>query len=186
MAFKTISGGSGNFLKWETPGQTVEGRLQGIKPGKKFADSDKPSNLAVVMQTNGVGVTFGMPTKLQGAYDDGSVKIGDSLRVVYLGYARSKAGRSFKDFDIQVDDGSDGPGDTPAAPHAAQAAPPAAAAAPAPATFDAAGVAALKDRLLKAKGEKEGGELYGRLEAAMQGDANRLGNALSQLLSAVK
>ena len=85
--------GQGQFFKWETAGQEVEGTWQGTKPGK-FGD------LGIVETSEG-RMTFPLHTTL--ARDMQLVKDGADVKIVYLGKKKTKDGaRDFKAFKVFI------------------------------------------------------------------------------------
>ena len=86
-------GSSGNFKKWTEKGQTVEGFWEGTTPGK-FGD------LGIIKQADGTKVTFPLHTVLADRLK--RVREGAEIHIEYLGKEESKAGRTFKNFDVSV------------------------------------------------------------------------------------
>ncbi len=65
MAYKELVGAGGNggtVLKWDKPGQVVEGRLVATKRGKVF--NGRPTTLAIIKQKDGVDITIPLTTVL--------------------------------------------------------------------------------------------------------------------------
>jgi hypothetical protein len=85
--------GQGSFVKWETPGQEIEGTWHGTKPGK-FGD------LGIIETMEG-RVSFPLHTTL--AQDLQLVKEGGEVRVRYLGKRKTKDGaREYKHFQVSI------------------------------------------------------------------------------------
>src|SRR3990172_491387 len=86
-------GGEGEFFKWETPGQTVEGLWKGQRDGKFGALG--------IMETKEGPVVFPIHTAL--VYLVERLVDGDEVRIVYNGkVVNPKSGREYKAFDLFV------------------------------------------------------------------------------------
>lgn len=105
MAFKELGGGNtGAIVKWNTPGQIIEGRLVLVKNGKKFANNPEPSKLAVIAQADGTQVTVPLTAVLAARVVENNVQPGTLLRITYRGTAKGKGGVEYKDFLFEADD----------------------------------------------------------------------------------
>ena len=98
MAFVEIGGeGSGQtrppIQKWQTIGQTVEGVYRGQREGKYGP--------LVVIQTPAGEVVYGAKAVLKSKLT--TVKVGDLVRIEYLGKRKSAAGTEYGDFKVMVD-----------------------------------------------------------------------------------
>jgi hypothetical protein len=83
----------GGFMKWETPGQAVEGVLQSVEQDT-YPDGREYLVLTIETEDGVVKVSDG-PVMLARALADAAPAIGDSLRVEYLGESeKSVPGRS--------------------------------------------------------------------------------------------
>lgn len=87
--------GQGEFVKWEEPGQVLEGEWQGQHDGK-FGP------LGTLVQPDASRVSFPLHTALLSKMD--RIKEGAEVRIVYTGKHTSKGGREFKGFDVFVAD----------------------------------------------------------------------------------
>lgn len=92
-----VGGGTGDLLKWETEGQSLEGIWQGTHDGQ-FGP------LGTVEQPDGARVRFPLHTALLDRMQ--RISEGAEVRIIYRGKAKSKAGREFKAFDVFVSDPS--------------------------------------------------------------------------------
>ena len=84
--------GQGQFHKWETPGEAFEGTWRGTQDGR-FG----PLGL---LETEVGFVTFPLPAALRDRLTQ--VRPGTLIRVRYTGLQTSKAGRTFKGFEVFV------------------------------------------------------------------------------------
>ncbi|MGH6691901.1 MAG: hypothetical protein ACREF4_14625, partial [Gammaproteobacteria bacterium] len=116
MAFKEISNGTaGNMVKWQTPGQTVEGRLIGIKNGKVF--NGKQTRIAIIEKPDASRVNAPLTTVLESNFAE--INPGAVVRVTYLGTVKGQSGDEYKNFKVEVDDGGTS-GVSPASPDLTQ------------------------------------------------------------------
>lgn len=89
-------GFSGDFHKWEVEGDALEGVVEAIREGK-FGD------VCDLRTAEGRKVTFPVQTGLALLFEGSGIKVGDEIRVVYIGYRKNeKTGRDFKDFELYV------------------------------------------------------------------------------------
>jgi hypothetical protein len=84
--------GDGQFHKWETPGDELEGRWAGTHEGRY-------GPLGTVDARDGL-FTFPLPAALRDRLQ--RVSIGGEVLIRYTGLQTSKAGRVFKAFDVFV------------------------------------------------------------------------------------
>ncbi len=84
--------GQGQFKKWETPGQELEGRWQGVHEGR-FGPLG-------TLETDGGSLTFPLPVELRERL--AKVSTGALVRLRYIGLQTSDAGRTFKGFEVFV------------------------------------------------------------------------------------
>jgi hypothetical protein len=84
--------GQGQFHKWETPGDALEGAWQGSHEGRY-------GPLGVVETTAGL-LTFPLHAALVQRLQH--VRIGADVLIRYIGPQTSKAGRLFKGFEVFV------------------------------------------------------------------------------------
>jgi len=84
--------GPGQFHKWETPGDQLEGTWQGSHDGR--------FGLLGTLETAGGLVTFPLHTALVERLRH--VRVGADVLVRYTGPQTSKAGRLFKGFEVFV------------------------------------------------------------------------------------
>lgn len=104
MAFKEVNNGAaGNWIKWQQPGQVVEGRLIGVKTGKAFQGRNAPSRFAIIEKSDASRVNMPLTTVLESAFAD--INPGVVVRVTYLGTAKGQSGVDYKNFKVEVDDG---------------------------------------------------------------------------------
>lgn len=109
-----VQRGGGDFLKWETVGQTLEGIWQGTKPGK-FGDLG-------MIDAGGGGEAKVFPLHTALALLCEGLKIGTEVRIEYLGEElNARTGREFKAFNVYEAKPEEGatPGATPDAAQAA-------------------------------------------------------------------
>ena len=85
-------GGGGDFHKWTTSGETLEGIWRGLHDGQYGPVG--------TLETPEVLVRFAVTTALLDRLQP--IPEGTGLRVEYLGVRRSKAGREYKDFAVWV------------------------------------------------------------------------------------
>lgn len=108
MAFKELNGAGGNggtVLKWDRPGQVVEGRLVATKRGKVF--NGRPTTLAIIKQQDGVDITIPLTTVLESRFIENSVQNGSILRITYTGKETSPSSKmEYKAFKLEIDDAS--------------------------------------------------------------------------------
>lgn len=104
MAFKELTGGNGGtVLKWDRPGQVVEGRLVATKRGKVF--NGRPTTLAIIKQNDGVDVTIPLTTVLESRFLENSIQNGSILRITYTGKETSPSSKlEYKAFRLEIDD----------------------------------------------------------------------------------
>jgi hypothetical protein len=89
--------GQGQFHKWEQPGEEFEGTWLGVHEGR-FGPLG-------TLETSEAVLTFPLPTALRDRLH--RVPEGAAVRIQYTGLQTSKAGRSFKSFEVYVaDDGA--------------------------------------------------------------------------------
>ncbi len=84
--------GQGQFQKWETPGQELEGTWQGIHEGR-FGPLG-------ALETGEGRLTFPLPVALRDRL--AQVRLGALVLVRYTGLQTSNAGRTFKGFEVFV------------------------------------------------------------------------------------
>lgn len=86
--------GLGNFVKWETEGQSLEGIWKGQHDGKfgPLGDIETADGLK----------TFPLHTALLNQTEN--FKEGCLIRIEYKGKSTSKQGREFKAFDVWLDE----------------------------------------------------------------------------------
>ena len=84
--------GHGQFQKWETPGQELEGTWQGMHEGRFGALG--------MLETGDGRITFPLPVALRDRL--AQVRGGALVLVRYTGLQTSNAGRTFKGFDVFV------------------------------------------------------------------------------------
>lgn len=87
-------GGIGKFIKWEVPGETVEGVWRGLSGGKYGAGS------VGTVDTDEGTVQFSMTTVLGDRLKD--VRVGREIYIEYAGKGRSSKGVEFKTFTVGV------------------------------------------------------------------------------------
>lgn len=92
--WKQLSGGQ--FFKFQTKGDSLEGTWRGTQAGK-FGDN------GVVETPDGQVHLFSLNTALK---DLLRVKAGTDVRIEYLGTAMSKGGNEFKAYQVFVEDGA--------------------------------------------------------------------------------
>ncbi len=107
MAFKELvgSGGIGTVLKWQTPGQVVQGRLVATKRGKVF--NGRTTTLAIIKQENGVDITIPLTTVLESRFIENNLAPGNVLRITFTGKETGKNGMEYKAFKLEIDDNSE-------------------------------------------------------------------------------
>lgn len=106
MAFKEINKGAGrNVLKWQTPGQVVQGRFIGARNGKVF--NGRQARIASIEQSGGSSINIPLTTVLEGVFGD--LHPGVMVRVTYIGQATGHSGEQYKNFRVEVDDGGVAP-----------------------------------------------------------------------------
>jgi hypothetical protein len=97
-------GGGGSIIKWEGPGQTVQGVWRGLRDGKFGA-------LGIVEQLDGSRVSFSMGLILTERL--ATVEEGEEVKIVFLGRSKNAApGKKPANlFDVFVldGDGEEGP-----------------------------------------------------------------------------
>lgn len=98
MGWTEVSGGE--YVKWETPGQVVEGIWRGTSPGKPAPDG-KPTMLGTI-ETPAGRVRFSATTVLKDRLE--LIHEGYAVRLTYTGTQKSKGGMSFKAFKVEVED----------------------------------------------------------------------------------
>ena len=84
--------GQGQFHKWETPGEELEGMWRGAHDGR--------FGLLGTLETVGGLVTFPLPAALLDRVQ--RVRAGAEVLIRYTGLQTSKAGRLFKGFEVFV------------------------------------------------------------------------------------
>ena len=84
--------GHGQFQKWETPGQELEGTWEGMHEGRFGALG--------TLETGGGRITFPLPVALRDRL--AHLRGGALVLVRYTGLKTSNAGRTFKGFDVFV------------------------------------------------------------------------------------
>ena len=84
--------GQGQFQKWETPGQELEGTWQGIHEGR-FGPLG-------TLETADGRLTFPLPVALRARL--AQIRPGALMLVRYTGLQTSSAGRIFKGFEVFV------------------------------------------------------------------------------------
>jgi hypothetical protein len=84
--------GEGQFHKWETPGETLEGTWRGRHEGR--------FGLLGTLETAEDLFTFPLPVALRDRLQ--RVRAGTEIRIQYTGLQTSKAGRVFKAFEVFV------------------------------------------------------------------------------------
>lgn len=162
MAWQKRGGNTGPILKWKDQpvGFAIEGKFQGARDGKVF--QGKRSRLGSIEKLDGTGsVTFPLNTVLENNLGD--VKAGQLLRIVHLGMARGQAGVEYRNFDVFVDDNSEGTGLPPGPP--------------------ATGAGALEAKLTNAKGAQVASLMIDALRAKYP-DAVAYEKALADVLTA--
>jgi hypothetical protein len=102
MGYKLLNSNASELLRWETPGQVVEGKLIGYRPGKRFGDRE--SRFAVLETRDGRQYRVPLPTALDGVLRDAGIEPGAGLRITYRGTRLGKNGREFKDFQVEVEE----------------------------------------------------------------------------------
>lgn len=90
--------GQGDFYKWETPGQEVEGRWRGMKDGQY-------GSLGTVDREDGSRITFPLHTALLDKMDQ--IRPGADVLIKYIGKQKNKKGQDFKAFEVFVGDDAD-------------------------------------------------------------------------------
>ena len=88
--------GEGQFHKWETPGDELEGIWRGAHDGRVGL-------LGTLETTEGL-LTFPLPVALRDRLQ--RVPPGTEVRIRYTGLQTSQAGRLFKGFEVFVEDGT--------------------------------------------------------------------------------
>jgi hypothetical protein len=93
---------AGEFVRWTTPGQVVEGRVVAIEEGS-FPDGRPCINVSVETADGVVKMSDG-PVRLASGLADAAPEVGDVLRVEYLGESSTTTpGRSpAKLFRVEV------------------------------------------------------------------------------------
>jgi hypothetical protein len=91
--------GQGQFHKWETPGEAFEGTWRGMQDGR-FGP------LGTLDAEAGI-ITFPLPAALRDRL--AQVRPGAQIRIRYTGFQTSKAGRTFKGFEVFVAEETTGP-----------------------------------------------------------------------------
>ena len=86
-------GGGGTFVKWVTEGQELEGLWQGEHEGR-FGP------VGTLTTTDRGRINFALHTALQDRMK--RIKEGAEVKILYLGFRESKAGRKYKDFTVFV------------------------------------------------------------------------------------
>ena len=86
--------GQGQFRKWETPGTALDGRWEGRQEGQ-FGPLG-------TLETADGRVTFPLPTALRERLTQ--VRCGADVLIRYRGLELTKAGRTFKAFEVFVSD----------------------------------------------------------------------------------
>jgi hypothetical protein len=84
--------GEGQFHKWETPGEELEGIWRGVHDGR--------FGLLGTVETADNLVTFPLPVALRDRLQ--RVRVGAEVLIRYTGLQTSKAGRVFKGFEVFV------------------------------------------------------------------------------------
>lgn len=86
----------GDWYKWESPGQFLEGKLVSLENSTKYAGK----GMVARMQTADGVVAFSAPLVLEQAVRDNSL-IGRELRIIFTG-ERTVAGGELKEFKVQA------------------------------------------------------------------------------------
>lgn len=111
---KEVQGEESSFVKFETEGATVAGRLKTL--GKYKFDDGKVAAQLEIETANGqtVTVTAGQK-KLKEALMNQRPEIGDYLTITYVRSERLSGGRTLKHFKVEVQRAKDGvPASAPA------------------------------------------------------------------------
>jgi len=95
--WKTIGGGE--FVKWETAGQALEGEWVGASDGK-FGPVGE-------IRTESGGVTFPLHTALLDKMQ--RIRPGVEVRIEYTGKVMGKNGKEYKSFNVMVDEQEENP-----------------------------------------------------------------------------
>jgi len=90
MGWKKNNGGDLAFFKFEHPGDQIVGTWQGTREGK-FGDN------GLVLTKEKEQMAFSLTAALR---DLKHVDPGTGVKIVYLGFQTSKAGNSFKSFNV--------------------------------------------------------------------------------------
>jgi hypothetical protein len=98
---------SGDFVKFENPGDTVTGRITLI--GKKRWDDGNVSPQLDLVDGNGESktVTAGQ-IRLQTALREQRPEVGDTITITYTSMEKRAGGKTLKHFDVTVNGGSVG------------------------------------------------------------------------------
>lgn len=92
-------GGEGDWIKWDQPGQVLEGEYRGMAPGKTAPDG-KVMSYGTIDTADGVkrfSVTAVLKTRLE------QVREGSGVFIEFLGKKRGQGGAEYKDFFVGVD-----------------------------------------------------------------------------------
>ncbi len=90
---KPENNNNGNFVKWDTEGQVLEGEWLGVKDGK-YGD------LGIIVTEAGE-ICFPIHTVLQRKMVE--IVEGENCRIEYLGKVKGKRGQWYKHFRVEVD-----------------------------------------------------------------------------------
>jgi hypothetical protein len=104
---------SGDFVKFENPGDTVTGRITLI--GKKRWDDGNVSPQLDLVDGNGESktVTAGQ-VRLQAALREQRPEVGDTITITYTSMEKRAGGKTLKHFDVTVNGGGGAtPGSVP-------------------------------------------------------------------------
>jgi len=94
MAYKVVGGGLGQFVSLEV-GETIEGKLDGIREGN-YGD------IYDVIRKDGGKVTLGSKSALGNRIKEPMV--GKNIRITRLEDQKSKNGRMFQQFKVEVEE----------------------------------------------------------------------------------
>jgi hypothetical protein len=162
---KIAGNAGGPILKWTATGQEVDGVLVAIRTTPARGQY-KEGKLADIRKMDGTMVTVGVKTVLERQLAE--IKIGQRVRILYLGKERGSAGQEYHNFETTpwLEDGQ------VQQPQQAAPAPqqqPQQQAAPAPQQGSKPTFEYLKGKLIEAKGAAAGNAIADAI-ASMEGD----------------
>lgn len=95
---------NGNFVKWETPGQSVVGKVLGKGVGKDLQGGDVPQ--MTIQLDDGSEVTVGASqAQLRAKLMEAKPNIGDRVKITFTHTEPRDKGKTLKHFEVLVKKG---------------------------------------------------------------------------------